>query len=203
MSKLHKKKPKNFFKFTPEEQKKTTELKRHQFEEFNMMKRSMRHLQMIGYNVLHDEFGFGKKRLTEFYAGINGVFGLYQEDRVPASSMIKYCLQKKFDVYEWVRGIEQTKKIDFTNYKITGIDTIKIIDSVFICYMMMAVTVLKENFKFSTNDIKKFSDKMLYLIDSYVRKQPKSKLPYLNDTMINSILKDECRIDAMEEYIVA
>ena len=105
-----------------------------------------------------------------------------------------YCRKKKIDVVKWVKSIPMSKKLYMADIKngraVLGAD--RNIESALASTMYLTIPTLKDSYRFSNAKIEEFMNWVAYYIDSYWRKQPKSKEHYLTDEIIrNQFIEDE------------
>ena len=94
----------------------------------------------------------------------------------------------------WVKSIPMSQKLYMADIQkgraVLGAD--RNIESAFASTMYLTIPTLKETYRFSNAKIEKFMKWVSYYIDSYWRKQPKSKNHYLTDEIIrNQFIEDE------------
>lgn len=151
-------------------------------------------LTYIFYYSARDVLGFGQDRMIRFWENMVELKERWSDMKITSYEMMKYCEKKGFDVHGFVKGVPSNKKLLMVGNNITPA-SLKYIESAMLANMMFACIVLKETFNQSTPKIKEFMSMVDNYIDSYTRKQPKSKLYYLNDRMIIDALKDEIKLD--------
>ena len=188
---LKRKKKKQSYGLTKSEQKSINQHNRQYAGEEKMIKENFKHLQFMGYMTLRDRYDFERDGLIDFYKRIKYVFEKYESNELSTKEMLTYCEGNKIDVYGWVNSITQQQKLklaDCGKHKGFTLDLIKVLDASILIYGMISASVLKEIFNFSSETIEEFYGHISYYIDSYVRN-------YLNDDMINEIMKEECDLD--------
>ena len=115
--------------------------------------------------------------------------------------MLAYCNKKGFNIEGYINQITTTSKLRLLESKgkkhTMNKDIMNDINESLIVYLGIADAVLKEEFKETKKNIHRFNDQMLYYIDSYTRKQPKSNEYYLNDESCNELLIEECKLDVI------
>ena len=190
-SALKRKKKKNNYGFTKQEQMGLDKHNAKYSRTDRMIKEIFKHIQYMGYMALRDRYGFGRKRLIRFWDSLWGVFHKYEEGEYTSEMLLEYCAVKKLDVHGWMHTIPLSWKLYLGNskqYKQSGREAVLVLDSALLVYGMMSGIVLKEVFDFSAPKVQEFWNHISYYIDSYYR-------GYLTDDMINSIMKDECGLD--------
>ena len=192
---LRKKKKPTFFT-----KKDTMIIGRNDFESRNTERvviKSYKDYQAIGYIILHDKFDMTFKQVTNFYSKTVERRMAWQDDdneEVTNESMMQYCAKKKIDVVKWVKSIPMPQKLYMADIQkgraVLGAD--RNIESALASTMYLTIPTLKESYRFSNAKIEEFMKWVAYYIDSYWRKQPKSKEHYLSDAIIRqTFIEDE------------
>lgn len=155
------------------------------------------HMGFIFTAILYDKFDMTFKQVTNFYAKTVERRKAWQDqgdETVTNKTMKKYCKKKKIDVIGWVKSIPMPQKLYMADIQkgraVLGAD--RNIESALASTMYLTVPTLKENYRFSNAKIKEFMKWVSCYIDSYWRKQPKSKEHYLCDAIIRQqFIEDE------------
>ena len=155
------------------------------------------HMGYIFTAILYDKFVMTFKKVTNFYSKPVERRKSWQDDddeEVTSESMMAYCRKKKIDVVKWVKSIPMSKKLYMADIKngraVLGAD--RNIESALASTMYLTIPTLKDSYRFSNAKIEEFMNWVAYYIDSYWRKQPKSKEHYLTDEIIrNQFIEDE------------
>jgi hypothetical protein len=143
---------------------------------------------------LYDVFGFKGKRIRRYYNEMIALKKNWRDDQVPIEGMLKYCEQKKIDIFGFTSKIPTSTKLKLCGKNcVPGV--MNYINAGFLVNILMSVIVLKETFRFSNAMIQQYLDKIEYYIDSYTRKQPGCGKYYLTDDMILEIFRDELKLD--------
>lgn len=169
----------------------------------NMIDKLFIHMRFIGFYDLRDRFGFGAIRIKRFWDAVEQVTEKYAQNILKTEEINNYCMSKGINVPELLKtipvenrfilaGLRKDNPLRFTE--------LKYINAVIQLYIMVADSVLKEAFKFSVSQVKKFNEEIKYYIDSYTRLQPGTNEYYLDDNGCNEMLKAECGIDVLKEY---
>lgn len=144
------------------------------------------HMGYIFTAILYDKFDMTFKQVTNFYSKTVERRKSWQDDddeAVTSESMMAYCRKKKIDVVKWVKSIPMSKKLYMADIKngraVLGAD--RNIESALASTMYLTIPTLKDSYRFSNAKIEEFMNWVAYYIDSYWRKQPKSKEHYLTD----------------------
>lgn len=155
------------------------------------------HMGYIFTAILYDKFDMTFKQVTNFYSKTVERRKSWQDDddeAVTSESMMAYCRKKKIDVVKWVKSIPMSQKLYMADIKngraVLGAD--RNIESELASTMYLTIPTLKDSYRFSNAKIEEFMNWVAYYIDSYWRKQPKSKEHYLTDEIIrNQFIEDE------------
>ena len=155
------------------------------------------HMGFIFTAVLYDKFDMTFKQVTNFYSKTVERRKAWQDDdneEVTSDSMMEYCQKKKIDVIKWVKSIPMPQKLYMADIQkgraVLGAD--RNIESALASTMYLTIPTLKESYRFSNAKIEEFMKWVAYYIDSYWRKQPKSKEHFLTDEIIrNQFIEDE------------
>lgn len=154
------------------------------------------HMGYIFTAILYDKFDMTFKQVTNFYSKTVERRKSWQDDddeAVTSESMMAYCRKKKIDVVKWVKSIPMSQKLYMADIKngraALGADWN--IESALAATMYLSIPTLKDSYRFSNAKIEEFMNWVACYIDSYWRKQPKSKEHYLTDEIIrNQFIED-------------
>lgn len=158
-------------------------------------------LQLMGLNNLYDRFDFDKTDLEMFQKNFNGIFLDFKCEKFTIKDFINYSKLNKHDAHGWLKKIPMNYKIRLMGKCKVDIMKIKQLEVCFMIYILISDMVLQEIFDLKPEVIDKFNDEMLDYIDSYVRRQPKCKEPYLKDSMIIEMFKDELNLNVKDIII--
>lgn len=155
------------------------------------------HMGFIFAAILYDKFNMTFKQVTNYYSKTVERRKAWQDDdneKVTSESMMEYCRKKKIDVVKWVKSIPMPQKLYMADIKngraALGADWN--IESALAATMYLTIPTLKDSYRFSNAKIEEFMNWVAYYIDSYWRKQTKSKEHYLTDEIIrNQFIEDE------------
>lgn len=164
-----------------------------------MSSRAYTNIKEISLWVLHDKFGFGIKRLNRVNEQVRSCVLKNDQAGIKVDHMILYCKKKMdIDIYVECKRIPRN-----TRYQIAGIEHPKnprdmmdytqaatLACSLAIC---MVCTELQEIEKFSKNQIRKFVDECIFLINEYMA------TGYICQNDIKVILRDEVKFDIRGE----
>lgn len=147
------------------------------------------HMGFIFALALYDKFDLTFKQITNYYTKTVNKRVAWQDDDnedVTSESMMEYCRKRKIDVVGWVKSIPMSQKLYMADIQkgraVLGAD--RNIESALASTMYLTIPTLKESYRFSNAKIEEFMKWVAYYIDSYWRKQPKSKEHYLSDAII-------------------
>lgn len=155
------------------------------------------HMGFIFAAILYDKFNMTFKQITNYYSKTVERRKAWQDDEneeVTSESMMEYCREKKIDVVKWVKSIPMSQKLYMADIKNgrTALGADWNIESALAATMYLTIPTLKDSYRFSNAKIEEFMNWVAYYIDSYWRKQPKSKEHYLTDEIIrNQFIEDE------------
>lgn len=164
-----------------------------------MSSRAYTNIKEISLWVLHDKFGFGIKRLNRVNEQVRSCVLKNDQAGIKVDHMILYYKEKMdIDIYVECKSIPRN-----TRYQIAGIEhpknTRDMMDytqaatlscALAIC---MVCTELQEIEKFSKNQIRKFVDECIFLINEYMA------TGYICQNDIKVILRDEVKFDIRGE----
>lgn len=172
--------------------------KSNQLTNDNSMISVSKHLAYIFMESLLDVLGYKKKRIEKFMENMEIYREAYFAKDITSVDIMKWGQDKEVFVLARIKEIPMKDKLKFGDIKgkngnIAGID--RNIESIMLVDITIACMILKEQFKESYAKIKEFLAKVIYLVDSYVRLQPKTKITYLNDNMIRELMIDEVGYD--------
>lgn len=156
-------------------------------------------IKEISMWVLHDKFGFGIKRLNRVCEQVQICVMKNDQAGIKVDHMILYCKKKmNIDIYEECRKIPRN-----TRYQIAEIehprnprdmyDYTQAATLACALALCMVCTELQEIEKFSKNQIRKFVDECIFLINEYMA------TGYICQNDIKVILRDEVKFDIRGE----
>lgn len=159
-----------------------------------------RHMAYIMPMILKDKFGFSMKKICNWGSCVVGLRQRWQDDtdtEITTTALLAYCEKKKVDAVGWVNSIPYSHKMLLADIKARTIPlgTNKTLDYSLLSTILIAVPILKENYRFSNAKIEEFLFWVKDFIDSYNRKSPKSHTPYLTDEDIWQTFIDEEHYD--------
>lgn len=133
----------------------------------DMAKKTFLDTQLISYQILHDKFGFGLQRIKRLEGKMNDLL----DGETSCSELVCYLSDKKgidlTDVDIPQRELLGFQGVSYDNKILPLKNKIKVIAGTVSDYIVLSVVVLKEQFKFSKNQI------MGYVgVDSLLHQQP-------------------------------
>lgn len=195
---LRKKKKPTFFT-----KKDTMIIGRNDFESRNTERvviKSYKDYLAIGYMVLHDEFGFGQKRMIRLEQTVNS----YSEASVNDSNMkgtaLAFILKDKYevDVTDIVNRVPQSQLMKL--YAIKGRcverEAYRLSRASMFNYLALTITALKKMFGFTRKQLSEFSNKFIDYIDTLANyKQFQLTVPMIAQSLADEI-KFVCDLEA-------
>lgn len=189
MSSKLKKKNKNKF-FTKNELENMNDYTKRTNNTDKLIEESYYNIRLIAYQILHDKFGFGKKRIIR----LENTIDKYIESKADGLKMdeLIYFLQTKYniDVKEEANQVPFRERFALTKHKINA-DSQKeagmyILASICNYFSLLGVC-LKTQFKFTTNQIKK----VYWYIRDYINTLSRYKQFELTIDMIAESVMEE------------
>lgn len=142
-------------------------------------------MKLVSYQILHDKFGFGLKRIKRLEAEINVLL----DGETSCSEMVCYLSKEKgidlTDVDIPQRELLGFQGVTYDNYILPLQNKINVIAGTVSDYIVLSVTALRTLFKFSKNQIMKYVKWICYYINSLSRGLE-------NMTGVASVLFYEC-----------
>ena len=142
--------------------------------------------KLISYQILHDKFGFGLKRIKRLEAEINALL----DGETSCSEMVCYLSKEKgidltnIDVPQ--RELLGFQGVSYDNCILPLQNKINVIAGTVSDYIVLSVTALRTLFKFSKNQIMKYVEWICYYIGSI-------SMGYETMTGVASVLECECK----------
>lgn len=122
--------------------------------------------KLIAYQILHDKFGFGLKRIERLGSGVEAIL----QKKVPYLKLVDYLEEEKeidlSDVDVPQRELLAFQNVPYDNKILPLKNKIKVIAGTVSDYIVLSVVVLKEQFKFSKNQIMEYVGWICYYINS-------------------------------------
>lgn len=144
-------------------------------ERAEMTLQTYEHLREISMWVLHDKFGYGKKRLERVDVTIGKYLEQYEQGDLEANEIIYFASQKiGKDLDELVRSIPQNERMNLAGVTLPKnprdmIPMLKSINGIMTTYFALMITALNTKMKMSVPQVKKFIDEVMYIINSLRR----------------------------------
>lgn len=122
--------------------------------------------KLIAYQILHDKFGFGLKRIERLESSVETIL----KRKVPYLDLVDYLEREKgidlSDVDVPQRELLAFQNVTYNNYILPLQNKINVIAGAVSDYIVLSVVALKEEFKFSKNQIREYVRWILYYINS-------------------------------------
>lgn len=187
---LRKKKKPTFFT-----KKDTRIIGRNDFESRNTERvviKSYKDYLAIGYMVLHDEFGFGQKRMARLEQTVNAYSEAAASDKNMGGKALAFALKEKYgvDVAEIVNRVPQSQLMKLYAWKGHCVEreAYRLASSSMFNYMALTLTALKTNLKLTRNQLQEFADKFIDYIDTLANyKQFQLNVPMIAETLADEI----------------
>lgn len=147
------------------------------------------------YLVLKDEYGFGPRKLQNFYDAIVEYKKSWRDGATGSLEMVQKCKKKGFPVDEFLKKIPSQKKLalikPFKLQNAGAADTVNTVSSALRLVIMMSTIILNEKYKMSVENIKNVMDRTRSHIDCMTTLQPGTKKPYVTmEDIINHFRED-------------
>lgn len=195
---LRKKKKPTFFT-----KKDTRIIGRNDFESRNTERvviKSYKDYLAIGYMVLHDEFGFGQKRMARLEQTVNAYSEAASSDKNMSGKALAFALKEKYDldVAEIVNRVPQSQLMKLYAWKGHCVEreAYRLASASMFNYMSLTMTALKTVFKFTRKQLMQFLEKFIDYIDTLANyKQFQLTAPMIAKTLADEI-KFVCDLEA-------
>lgn len=141
----------------------------------DMTLRTYENLKEISMWVLHDKFGYGKKRLGRVETTINKYLEQYEQGMLGTDEVIYFASQKiGKNLDDIVKGIPQNERMSIARANIPKksgdmILMLKSINGIMTVYFALMITALNTKMKMSVPQVKRFIDEVMYIINSIKR----------------------------------
>ena len=187
---LRKKKKPTFFT-----KKDTMIIGRNDFESRNTERvviKSYKDYMAIGYMILHDEFGFGQKRMARLERTVNAYSEAAADDKNMNGVALAYVLKEKYEVNvkEIVNSVPQSQLMKLYAWKGHCVEreAYRISSASMFNYMSLTMTALKTVFKFTRKQLVQFSEKFIDYIDTLANyKQFQLTVPMIAQSLADEI----------------
>lgn len=146
----------------------------------------------IGYMVLHDEFGFGQKRMVRLEQTVNAYSEAAASDKNMGGKALAFALKEKYDldVAEIVNRVPQSRLMKLYAWKGHCVEreAYRLASASMFNYMALTLTALKTNLKLTRNQLQKFTDKFIDYIDTLANyKQFQLTVPMIAQSLADEI----------------
>lgn len=187
---LRKKKKPTFFT-----RKDTMIIGRNGFESRNTERvviKSYKDYLAIGYMVLHDEFGFGQKRMARIERTVNAYSEAAAEDKNMNGVSLAYALKEKYEVNvkEIVNSVPQSQLMKLYAWRghCMEREAYRLSSASLFNYFALTLTILKKEFKITAKQLQYFTDKFIDYIDMLANyKQFQLTVPMIAETLADEI----------------
>lgn len=165
----------------------------------NTVQKAYLDVKLVGFLILHDKFGWGLKRIGRLESGINQCLEKNAERGFGGSHYEQYLKEKcKINVTDETNMIPHRERVLLvydkfpTNAKLAS-DAGKIVAAAIYNYFAVACTVLKEEFKFSANQLREFMYWIRYYVNSIALWSQSGGKRGIDIPAIAEVLMDECK----------
>lgn len=187
---LRKKKKPTFFT-----RKDTMIIGRNGFESRNTERvviKSYKDYLAIGYMVLHDEFGFGQKRMARIERTVNAYSEAAAEDKNMNGVSLAYALKEKYEVNvkEIVNSVPQSQLMKLYAWRGHCVEreAYRLSSASLFNYFALTLTILKKEFKITAKQLQYFTDKFIDYIDTLANyKQFQLTVPMIAQSLADEI----------------
>lgn len=146
----------------------------------------------IGYMVLHDEFGFGQKRMARIERTVNAYSEAAAEDKNMNGGSLAYALKEKYEVNvkEIVNSVPQSQLMKLYAWRghCMEREAYRLSSASLFNYFALTLTILKKEFKITAKQLQYFTDKFIDYIDTLANyKQFQLTVPMIAETLADEI----------------
>lgn len=148
-------------------------------------------VRLIAYQVLHDKFGFGQKRIINLENTVNAYLEKNRTDKNMSINALVYFLKEKsdIDVAKEVNRIPYRECVLLSREQKLLPETGKLIAAAIYNYFTLSCVALKTVFKFSAKKMSKYMEWIRYYINTLARRKQFD----LTIKDIAKVLMDECK----------
>ena len=148
-------------------------------------------VRLIAYQILHDKFGFGQKRIVNLENTVNTYLEKNRTDKNMSTSALVYFLKEKadIDVAKEVNQIPYRECVLLSGEQKSLPNTGKLVAAAIYNYLALSCVALKTVFKFSTKKLSEYVEWIRYYINSLARRKQFD----LTIKDIAIVLVDECK----------
>lgn len=148
-------------------------------------------VRLIAYQVLHDKFGFGQKRIVQLEDTVNVYLEKNRTDAKMSTSALVYFLKEKagIDIAKEVNRIPYRECVLLSREQKPLPNTGKLVAAAIYNYLALSCVALKTVFKFSTKKLSEYVEWIRYYINSLARRKQFD----LTIKDIAIVLMDECK----------
>lgn len=148
-------------------------------------------IRLIAYQVLHDKFGFGQKRIIQLENTVNTYLEKNRTDKNMSTSALVYFLKEKsdIDVAKEVNRIPYRECVLLSRERKPFPEAGKLIAAAIYNYFALSCVALRTVFKFSANKLSEYMKWIRYYINTLARRKQFD----LTIKDIAKVLMDECK----------
>lgn len=148
-------------------------------------------VRLIAYQILHDKFGFGQKRIIQLEETVNTYLEKNRTDKNMSTGALVYFLKEKasIDIAREVNMIPYRECVLLSGEQKPLPETGKLVAAAIYNYFALSCVALKTVFKFSANKLCEYMNWIRYYINTLSRKNQFD----LTIKDIAVVLMDECK----------
>ena len=148
-------------------------------------------VRLIAYQILHDKFGFGQKRIIQLENTVNVYLEKNRTDAKMSTSALAYFLKEKagIDIAKEVNRIPYRECVLLSGEQKPLPNTGKLVAAAIYNYLALSCVALKTVFKFSTKKLSEYMEWIRYYINTLSREKQFG----LTMKGIAECLIDECK----------
>ena len=148
-------------------------------------------VRLIAYQILHDKFGFGQKRIVQLENTVNVYLEKNRTDANMSTSALAYFLKEKagIDIAKEVNRIPYRECVLLSGEQKPLPETGKLVAAAIYNYLALSCVALKTVFKFSAKKLSEYMEWIRYYINSLARRKQFD----LTIKDIAIVLMDECK----------
>lgn len=158
----------------------------------NVLVEAHKNISLIAYQVLHDKFGFGQRRIIKVEQMINGYLNSYAKDEISTEQLQFYMKEKcGIDVKQEANAVPYRERFFLIEKNIVPAsmkETGTYLNAAICNYFSLLGVCLKSGFSFSANKIREVYEWIRYYINTLSR----NKEFALKISDIALCLYDEC-----------
>lgn len=152
----------------------------------NLAEKTFLDMKLISFNVLHDKFGYGQKRIKHLEERVNDLLN----EGPSCEEMVFYLKEKGIDLMNVEipqRDLMGFQKIGYNNDILPLKNKVNVVLGSVSDYIILSVTALRTNMKFTKKQVVEYIEWIQYYINSISRKI------FLDMVDVASVLYHECK----------